>query len=253
MDATLGGEGSAGRRTHPRPSAFPTRSGCALGKPIRLNIVSPSVRRRRSEFPASREFFSAAVGAAFQKVLQCHSVVGFTTCRLQAGSGEEQGISDDRNRSLSGAFGAEQGKNRRAKTGREIRRGRVVRRGQDCLPQPGGCPCEGSDESAPRRSCKNHLALVHRFLETSRLRPVPLASEMLGRNRQDMIRILETLHELDAFPGRPCTAVDLTKADIASRLPIGRNGGKPTYGTGRAIGQSRTQSDPITRVEETRR
>ena len=138
MDATPGGEGSEGRRPHPRPSAFQ--------KPKRLRAREADfgskssrsrVRRRRSEFPASREFSFAAVGAPFQKALQCHGVAGFATRRLQAGSGAEQGISDDRNRSLSGAFGAEQGKNRWAKTGRGAGRGRVVRRGQDSLPQPG--------------------------------------------------------------------------------------------------------------------
>ncbi len=70
-----------------------------------------------------------------------------------------------------------------------------------CKTRPGfpsptgvGCACEGSDESAPRRSCEEHPALVHQFLKASRWRPWPLASEMLELNRQDMIRVLETLH-----------------------------------------------------------
>jgi hypothetical protein len=170
MGATPGGEGSEGRRPHPRPSAFqkpmrPPRPRSRFGS----KSPRSRVRRRRSEFPASREFFCAAAGAPFHKALQCHGVAGFATRRLQFGSGVEQGISNDRNRSISGAFGAEQGKNRRAKTGRETGPGRVASRGQDSLSPTGeGCPCEGSDESAPRDPCKDHLALVHRFLEASR-------------------------------------------------------------------------------------
>ncbi len=59
MGATLGGEGSEGRRPHPRSSAFqnpkrPPRPGSRFGS----KSSRSRVRRRRSEFPASREFFS---------------------------------------------------------------------------------------------------------------------------------------------------------------------------------------------------
>ena len=87
-----------------------------------------SVRRRRSGFPASREFSCALFGAPIQEDLQYHGVASSTTHWLQTRAPLEQGISNDRNRELSGDFGADQGKNRRAKTGREIGRRQVVRR-----------------------------------------------------------------------------------------------------------------------------
>ena len=109
---------------------------------------------RRTGNPVSLlagNFFAPAVGAPFQKVLQCHGVAGFTTRRLRARAGAEQGISNDRNRELSGDFGADQGKNRRAKTGRQTGRGRVARRGQDSLPpRVEGGSGERSDQRAPR-------------------------------------------------------------------------------------------------------
>ena len=197
----LNGRNSWGRRLRrPPPSSATirlpkTEAAARPGSRFGSKSSRSRVRRRRSEFPASREFSCAAVGGPFQKALQCHGVAGFATHRLQAGSGAEQGISNVRNRSSSGAFEAEQGKNRRTKTGRDAGRGRVVRRSQDSLRATGEArPWEGSDESAPRDPCKEHLALVHQFLETSRSRPWPLASEMMGLNRQDMIRVLEALH-----------------------------------------------------------
>jgi hypothetical protein len=189
------GEGSQGRRLHPRPSAFhkPKRLR-ASGSRFGSKSTRSRVRCRRSEFPASREFSCAAVDAPFQKVPQCHDVAGFTTRRLRARAGAEQGISNVRNRSLSGAFGAEQGKNRWAKTGRGAGRGRVVRRGQDSLPQPGGVALARARRERAAPLVQRASALVHRFLKASRWRPWPLPCEMLDLNRQDMIRVLETLH-----------------------------------------------------------
>ncbi len=130
MDATRGR-----RVRRPPPSSATIRlpkTEAAARPESRFGPKSSRSRlpRRRSEFPASRESSSAVVCAPFQKALRCHGVGGFATLRLQAGSGAEQGIFDDRNRSLSGAFETEQGKNRRAKTGRDTGSGRVVRRGQ---------------------------------------------------------------------------------------------------------------------------
>ena len=154
------GEGSQGRRLHPRPSAFhkPKRLR-ASGSRFGSKSTRSRVRCRRSEFPASREFSCAAVDAPFQKVPQCHDVAGFTTRRLRARAGAEQGISNVRNRSLSGAFGAEQGKNRWAKTGRGAGRGRVVRRGQDSLPQPGRVALVRGPMSA-RRAARAKIILL---------------------------------------------------------------------------------------------
>ncbi len=78
--------------------------------------------------------------------MQCHGVAGFSTYRLRARAGAEQGISNDRNSELSGDFGADQGKNRWAKTGRETGRGRVAmhRRRQNATGQPdGSCGSKG--------------------------------------------------------------------------------------------------------------
>jgi hypothetical protein len=49
------------------------------------------IGRRRSEFPASREFSSALFGALIQEALQCHGVAGFATRPLWARAGAEQG------------------------------------------------------------------------------------------------------------------------------------------------------------------
>ncbi len=238
----LNGRHSWGRRLRrPPPSSATIRlpkTEAAARSESRFGSKSSRsrVRRRRSEFPACREFSFAPVGAPFQKDLQCHGVDGFTTHRLQAGSGAEQGISNDQNRSLSGAFATEQGKNRWAKTGRGADRGRVARRGQDSLPPTGEArPCQGSDESAPRRSCRNHLALVHRCLEASRWRPWPLASETLDHNRQDMIRILETLHEF------PMTSTRQADRATSWRPPrIGRSAIAATYAASTPPGAPRS-------------
>ncbi len=62
--------------------------------------------------------------------------VPFATRRLRAQAGAEQGISNDRNRELSGDFAADQGKNRWAKTRAQTGRGRVAKRRRHSLPHP---------------------------------------------------------------------------------------------------------------------
>ncbi len=115
---------------------------------------------RFARFPCQQGIFCAAAGAPFREALQCHGVAVSTTDRLLAGAGTEQGISNDRNRELSGAFGADQGKNRRAKTRAQDRARHGCRAGPG-VPFARGerWPFMSGRKGAPRNSSQIHLAL----------------------------------------------------------------------------------------------
>ncbi len=195
MDATPGDEGSEGRRLHPRPSAFQKPKRPAARKAVsaqnRLALGSaaadPNSLLAGNFFLRGRRSVPESLAMSWRCCLCNPPLAG----RIGRGTGNFQRPEQGVIRRFRNGTGKEQvGKNgarRRARPGCKARPG---------FPSPTGegRPCEGPDERAPRRSRKNHLALGHRYLEASRWRPWPLASEMLDLNRQDMIQILETLH-----------------------------------------------------------
>ena len=138
MDATPGGEGSEGRRLHPRPSAFQ--------KPKRLRArEADSAQNRLALGSAAADPNSLLAGnflaprSALRSRKPCNVMALLAlqpaACRPDrarnrefptTGTGHYQALSE-RNRERTG------GRKRGASTGR----GRVVRRGQDSLSQPG--------------------------------------------------------------------------------------------------------------------
>ncbi len=192
MDATWGR-----RLRRPPPSSATirlpkTEAAARSGSRFCSKSSRTRVRRRRSGFPASREFFPPRSALRSRKPCNVMALLALqpTACRPDrarnrefptTGTGRYQVLSE-RNRERTG--GRKQG----AAPGAARLQGAARIR----FPNRGGLPLLGS--SAPRDPCKSRLALGHRFLETSRWRPWPLASEMLELNRQDMIRVLETLH-----------------------------------------------------------
>ena len=109
----LGDEGPEGRRPHPRPSAFqqPKRLG-AREADFGSKSSRSRVRRRRSEFPASREFFSARSALRSRKPCNVMALLALqpTACRSDrarnrefptTGTGNYQALSQ-RNRERTG-------------------------------------------------------------------------------------------------------------------------------------------------------